>query len=112
MHDRLNERDIADLITAYREGAAASLAADYGLSLKSVKRFLHIAAVVGRHPLDDLRRRRRPRRILSPLMPGIHRAASTASATPSTGSRPVCFPPANLFSPTSTAAALRYQILV
>jgi uncharacterized protein (DUF433 family) len=46
LRDRLNERDIADLVTAYREGVtAASLAADYGLSLTSVKRLLHIAGV-------------------------------------------------------------------
>jgi hypothetical protein len=44
LRDRLDERDIADLITAYREGAiAASLAAAHGLSLTSVKRILHIA---------------------------------------------------------------------
>ena len=46
LRDRLDERDIADLITTYREGAtAASLAAAHGLSLKSVKRLLHIAGV-------------------------------------------------------------------
>lgn len=46
LRDRLNERDITDLITAYREGAtAASLAAAHGVSLKSVKRLLHIAGV-------------------------------------------------------------------
>jgi hypothetical protein len=44
--DRLNERDIAELITDYHDGAtAASLAADYGLSLTSVKRLLHLAGV-------------------------------------------------------------------
>jgi len=48
LHDRLNEGDIADLITAYRQGAtAASLAAAHGLSLTSVKHLLHIA---GRPP--------------------------------------------------------------
>src|SRR2546423_14831438 len=37
LRDRLDERDIAALITAYRDGAtAASLAAAHGLSLKSV----------------------------------------------------------------------------
>jgi 2,4-dienoyl-CoA reductase-like NADH-dependent reductase (Old Yellow Enzyme family) len=42
--ERLNERDIAALITAYRQGAtAASLAAAHGLSLKSVKRLPRIA---------------------------------------------------------------------
>jgi hypothetical protein len=43
LRDRLDERDIADLITAYHESAtAASLAAAHGLSLRSVKRLLHI----------------------------------------------------------------------
>jgi hypothetical protein len=42
LRDRLDERDIAELITAYRDGAtAASLATTHGLSLKSVKRLLH-----------------------------------------------------------------------
>jgi hypothetical protein len=46
LRDRLTERDIADLITAYRDGTpAASLADDYSLSLKSVKRLLHSAGV-------------------------------------------------------------------
>jgi hypothetical protein len=46
LHNRLDECGIADLITAYREGAtAASLATAHGLSLKSVKRLLHIAGV-------------------------------------------------------------------
>jgi 2,4-dienoyl-CoA reductase-like NADH-dependent reductase (Old Yellow Enzyme family) len=46
LRERLEERDIADLITAYREGTtAASLAAAHGVSLKSVKRLLHIAGV-------------------------------------------------------------------
>jgi hypothetical protein len=46
LRDRLTERDIAKLITAYREGTtAASLAADYALSLSSVKRLLHTAGV-------------------------------------------------------------------
>ena len=46
LRDRLDERDIADLITAYREGAtAASLATAHGVSLTSVKRLLHIAGV-------------------------------------------------------------------
>jgi hypothetical protein len=38
LRDRLTERDITELITAYRDGVtAASLAADYALSLKSVR---------------------------------------------------------------------------
>ncbi len=46
LRDRLTERDIAELMTAYRDGAtAASLAADYALSLKGVKRLLHTAGV-------------------------------------------------------------------
>ena len=45
LRDRLDERDIAELITAYRNGAtAASLAATHGMSL-SVKRLLHTAGV-------------------------------------------------------------------
>ncbi len=46
LRDRLHERDIAELITAYRDGAtAASLAAAHGVSLKSVKRLLHTAGI-------------------------------------------------------------------
>jgi 2,4-dienoyl-CoA reductase-like NADH-dependent reductase (Old Yellow Enzyme family) len=46
LRERLNERDIAELITAYRDGAtAASLAATHGVSLKSIKRLLHTAGV-------------------------------------------------------------------
>jgi hypothetical protein len=46
LRDCLDERDIGELLTAYRDGAtAASLAAAHGLSLKSVKRLLHIAGV-------------------------------------------------------------------
>jgi hypothetical protein len=46
LRDRLTERDITELITAYRDGAtAASLAADYALSLKSVRHLLHTADV-------------------------------------------------------------------
>jgi 2,4-dienoyl-CoA reductase-like NADH-dependent reductase (Old Yellow Enzyme family) len=44
LHERLDEREIAELITAYRDGAtAASLAATHGMSLRSVKRLLHSA---------------------------------------------------------------------
>jgi hypothetical protein len=51
LRDRAGERDIAKLITAYREGAtAASLAAAHGLSLKSAKRLLHIAGVCRTSP--------------------------------------------------------------
>jgi hypothetical protein len=46
LRDRLTEGDIADLITAYRDGATAtSLAAAHGLSFKSVKRLLRIAGI-------------------------------------------------------------------
>jgi hypothetical protein len=46
LRERLDERDIAELITAYRDGATAtSLTATHGLSLRSVKRLLHIAGV-------------------------------------------------------------------
>lgn len=46
VRERLDERDIVQLITAYRNGAtAASLAAANGVSLRSVKRLLHIAGV-------------------------------------------------------------------
>jgi 2,4-dienoyl-CoA reductase-like NADH-dependent reductase (Old Yellow Enzyme family) len=45
-HERLDERDIAELITAYRKGAtAASLAITHGVSLRSVKRLLRTAGV-------------------------------------------------------------------
>jgi hypothetical protein len=44
LRNRLDECDIADLITAYREGAtAAPLAAAHDLSLKSVQRLLRIS---------------------------------------------------------------------
>jgi hypothetical protein len=46
LRDHLDERDIGDLITAYREGAtAASLAVAHDLSLTSVKRLLDTAGV-------------------------------------------------------------------
>jgi hypothetical protein len=46
LRDRLDERTRADMIAAYRAGTtAASLAAGYGLSLRSVKRFLADAGV-------------------------------------------------------------------
>jgi transposase len=51
LRDRLDERDIAELITAYREGATAdSLAAAHGVSLESVKRLLHTAGIRWRSP--------------------------------------------------------------
>ncbi|MGH3804173.1 MAG: hypothetical protein ACRDTD_29370 [Pseudonocardiaceae bacterium] len=46
LRDRLDDRKIAELITAYRNGAtAASLAATHGVSLSSVKRLLHTTGV-------------------------------------------------------------------
>ena len=42
--ERLDEREIAKLITAYRDGATtASLATTHGVSPSSVKRILHTA---------------------------------------------------------------------
>jgi hypothetical protein len=44
LRERLDERDIAELSTAYRNGTtAASLATTHGVSLRSVKRLLHTA---------------------------------------------------------------------
>jgi 2,4-dienoyl-CoA reductase-like NADH-dependent reductase (Old Yellow Enzyme family) len=44
LRERLDEREITKLITAYRNGAtAASLATTHGVSLRSVKRLLHTA---------------------------------------------------------------------
>jgi hypothetical protein len=46
LRERLDERDIAELITAYRKGAtAASLAITRSVSLTSVKRLLRTAGV-------------------------------------------------------------------
>jgi hypothetical protein len=46
LRERLDERDIADLIIAYRKGAtAASLATIHGVSPSSVKRLLNTAGV-------------------------------------------------------------------
>ncbi|MGH3782837.1 MAG: hypothetical protein ACRDRO_20010 [Pseudonocardiaceae bacterium] len=46
LHERLDEREIAELITAYRNGATtASLATAHGVSLSSVKRLLHTAGI-------------------------------------------------------------------
>jgi hypothetical protein len=46
LRDRLDERDIAELITAYRGGATArDLASAHDLSLSRVKRLLRIAGV-------------------------------------------------------------------
>jgi hypothetical protein len=46
LRERLHEREIAELITAYRDGAtAASLATIHSVSVKSVKRLLQAAGV-------------------------------------------------------------------
>ena len=46
LRERLDEREIAEPITAYRDGAtAASLATIHGVSIRSVKRLLHSADV-------------------------------------------------------------------
>jgi hypothetical protein len=46
LRERLHEREVAELITAYRDGATAvSLAAAHGVSLKSVKRLLRAAGI-------------------------------------------------------------------
>ena len=46
LHERLDEREIAKLITAYRNGATiASLATAHGVSLSSVKRLLRTAGI-------------------------------------------------------------------
>ena len=46
LRERLDERDIANLITAYRDGAtAASLATAHAVGASSVKRLLHTIGV-------------------------------------------------------------------
>ncbi len=61
LRDHLDERDIADLITAYREGAtAASLTAAHGVSLNSVKRLPHTAGARRTSPTRRPRRQHRP----------------------------------------------------
>jgi 2,4-dienoyl-CoA reductase-like NADH-dependent reductase (Old Yellow Enzyme family) len=46
LHQRLDEREITELITAYRDGTtAASLATTHGVSLSSIRRLLHTAGV-------------------------------------------------------------------
>jgi hypothetical protein len=46
LRECLDEREIAELITAYRDGTtAASLAATHGVSFKSVKRLLRTAGI-------------------------------------------------------------------
>jgi hypothetical protein len=46
LRERLDEHELAELITSYRNGdTAASLATTHGVSLSSVKRLLHTAGV-------------------------------------------------------------------
>jgi hypothetical protein len=46
LRDRLDDRTLAEMIDAYRAGAtAASLAAEHGLSLRSIKRLLAAAGI-------------------------------------------------------------------
>jgi len=46
LRDRLDEREITELITVYRDGTTtASLATTHGVSLTSVKRLLHTAGI-------------------------------------------------------------------
>jgi hypothetical protein len=55
LRDRLTEGDIADLITAYRDGATAtSIAAAHGLSSKVSNAYRTSPVSAGRHPLDEL----------------------------------------------------------
>jgi len=61
LRERLDERDIAELITAYRDGAtAASLATTHSVSLPSVKRLLRTAGVRRAPSTEDPRRPHRP----------------------------------------------------
>jgi len=66
LRDRLDERDNADLITTHREGATA---ASQGLSLKNSSVSCTSPVSARPHPLDELRRQRRPRRIRSRSCP-------------------------------------------
>ncbi|HKS51979.1 MAG TPA: hypothetical protein VJS67_08930 [Pseudonocardiaceae bacterium] len=60
LRERLDEREIAKLITAYRNGAtAASLATIHGVSLRSIKRLLHTAGA-RRTPSTPGSRKARP----------------------------------------------------
>ena len=46
LRERLDEREITEVITAYRDGAtAASLATTHGVSLSSIKRLLRTSGV-------------------------------------------------------------------
>jgi 2,4-dienoyl-CoA reductase-like NADH-dependent reductase (Old Yellow Enzyme family) len=70
LRECLDERDIAELITAYRNGAtAASLATTHGVSLRSVKRLLRTAGVRRAPSTEDPRRPHRPPRMRNPSHP-------------------------------------------
>jgi hypothetical protein len=82
LRERLKERDIAELITAYRNGTtAASLAATHGVSLKSVKRLLHTAGVRRTSPTPQATKATPAATHPSPLPPGVHRALSGINRT-------------------------------
>jgi hypothetical protein len=57
LRERLDEREIAELITAYRNGTttttAASLATAHGMSLTSVKRLLRTAGIRRTPPIQQ-----------------------------------------------------------
>ena len=75
LRERLHEREIAELITAYRHGAtSASLATTHGVSPSSVKRLLR-AAGVRRTPSNPRSREGHTAHHVSVTRscPGIHR---------------------------------------
>jgi hypothetical protein len=81
LRGRLDEREIAELITAYRNGAtAASLATTHGATLKSVTSYAPPVSAA-RHPPEDPRRPHRPPRIRSPSCPALT-ARTAAWRTP------------------------------
>jgi hypothetical protein len=71
LRERLDEREIAELITAYRNGATtAFLATAHGVSLSSVNASYAPLVSAARHPPEDPRRPDRPPRINSQVMLG------------------------------------------
>jgi hypothetical protein len=78
LRERLSERDIANLITAYRDGAtAASLATAHGVSLRSVKRLLRRRCPPDLTHATSYKKQRRPQRIGSRFGPGFHHPLSS-----------------------------------
>jgi hypothetical protein len=66
LRERLDEHDIADLITAYHNGTTAtSLAITHGVSLKVSSASCTPLVSAGRHPLDKLQGQHRSRCIHS-----------------------------------------------